>query len=231
MGDKPSLALCRRMARSWILVESTASDVTFWGTTFRTPGKFLEAEHLEQFQAFAAPVVGGGEHHQSLLVVESDERLAVPAQMAHLRVDHGLAVRSFDWPRGGGAGSLPVGRESVDGVGISLDNPNLRSGSVRTTVQTGWRATTRHWTGRNGEDTMTVSVQRGTKVSSQNWWDSLSGGEVQPAIIAGLRGNLLELGASTTTRTFVWIPEFGLAVVVTAPAPDLRRIMEDITVP
>lgn len=62
----------------------------------RVRSEFLEAEHLEQFQAFAALVVGGGEHHQSLLAVESDERLAVQDQAAHLRVDHGLAIRSFD---------------------------------------------------------------------------------------------------------------------------------------
>jgi hypothetical protein len=66
-------------------------------------GKFLEAEHLEQFQALAAFVVGGGEHHQSLLVVESDECLAVQEQVARPRVDHGLAVRSFD-------GHLVLGR-------------------------------------------------------------------------------------------------------------------------
>jgi hypothetical protein len=51
---------------------------------------------LEQFQALAAFVVGGGEHHQPLLVVESDECLAVQEQVARPRVDHGLAVRSFD---------------------------------------------------------------------------------------------------------------------------------------
>jgi hypothetical protein len=119
----------------------------------------------------------------------------------------------------------------VDGIGISLDDPNLRPGSVRTTLEPGWRNATRRWTGRNGEDTVTVSVQRGTRVSSQDWWDDLSSGEFKPTTIAGLRGNLLDPEGSPTTRTFVWMPEFGLAVVVTAPAADLRRIVRGITVP
>ncbi|MEV6159814.1 hypothetical protein AB0L53_56705 [Nonomuraea sp. NPDC052129] len=131
-----------------------------------------------------------------------------------------------------GIQATPEGRsQSVDGIGVSFDVPNLRPGPVRTTLATGWRTATRRWTGRNDQDTVTVSVQRGARVSSQDWWSSLSSGEAKPTTIAGRAGNLLDRGASTTTRTFVWTPEFGLAIVVTAPAGDLRRIVKGIAAP
>ncbi|MEU7742151.1 hypothetical protein [Nonomuraea sp. NPDC049158] len=131
-----------------------------------------------------------------------------------------------------GIQAIPDGRsQSVDGIGVSVDDPKLRPGPVRTALATGWRTTTRRWTGRNGDDTVTVSVQRGSGMSSQDWWNSLSSGKAKPTTIAGLSGNLLGQGASTTTRTFVWTPEFGLAIVVTSPERDLRRIVKEIAVP
>ncbi|MEV1250134.1 hypothetical protein [Nonomuraea sp. NPDC049750] len=53
----------------------------------------------------------------------------------------------------------------------------------------------------------------------------------QDSVTKRRAGNLLDQGASTATRTFVWTPEFGLAIVETAPAGDLRRIVKGISAP
>ncbi|WP_031173118.1 hypothetical protein [Streptosporangium roseum] len=118
--------------------------------------------------------------------------------------------------------------ESVDGIAISLAGPDLRPGPVETAMTPRWRSTTRRWIGPDGEDTVTVSIQRGAAVPSTTWWSSVSRGEPKPATIAGVQGMLLDTGASTPGRKFAWTPEFGLAIVVTAPAHDLRRIVKGI---
>ncbi|MEV4060857.1 hypothetical protein [Nonomuraea dietziae] len=150
----------------------------------------------------------------------------------------GVRVRGDHLPEGDlvriaeGIQSPPEGQgESVDGIAISFDDPNLRSGPVETATAPRWRSTTRRWIGPDGEDTVTVSIQRGAAVRSATWWSSVSRGEPESATIAGVQGELLDAGASTLTRKFTWTPEFGLAIVVTAPASYLRRIVKGIAVP
>jgi hypothetical protein len=118
--------------------------------------------------------------------------------------------------------------ESVDGIAISLAGPDLRPGPVGTAMTPRWRSTTRRWIGPDGEDAVTVSIQRGAAVPSATWWSSVSRGEPKPATISGVQGMLLDTGASPSSRKFAWTPESGLAIVVTAPADDLRRIVKDI---
>ncbi|WP_433351306.1 hypothetical protein ACQP25_43600 [Microtetraspora malaysiensis] len=121
--------------------------------------------------------------------------------------------------------------ESVDGIAISIAGPDLRPGPVETAMTARWRSTTRRWIGPDGENAVTVSIQRGARVPGSTWWRSVSRGEPKPATIAGVQGHLLDTGASTSSRKFTWTPEFGLAIVVTAPAHDLRRIVKGIAVP
>ncbi|MEV3987139.1 hypothetical protein [Nonomuraea sp. NPDC049758] len=150
----------------------------------------------------------------------------------------GVRVRGDHLPEGDlvriaeGIQSPPEGQgESVDGIVISFNDPNLRSGPVETVMAPRWRSTIRRWIGPDGEDTVTVSIQRGAAVPSATWWSSVSRGEPKSATIAGVQGKLLDTGASTPTRKFAWTPEFGLAIVVTAPARDLRRIVKGIAAP
>ncbi|MGW2162230.1 hypothetical protein [Nonomuraea sp. NPDC001699] len=150
----------------------------------------------------------------------------------------GVRVRGDHLPEGDlvriaeGIQSPPQGQgESVDSIAISFNDPNLRSGPVETVMAPRWRSTTRRWIGPDGEDTVTVSIQRGAAVPSATWWSSVSRGEPESATIAGVQGELLDTGASTPTRKFAWTPEFGLAIVVTAPARDLRRIVKGIAAP
>ncbi|WP_433248716.1 hypothetical protein ACQPYK_01025 [Streptosporangium sp. CA-135522] len=150
----------------------------------------------------------------------------------------GVRVRGDHLPEGDlvriaeGIQSPPEGQgESVDGIAISLVGPDLRPGPVETAMTARWRSTTRRWIGSDGEDTVTVSIQRGAAVPSATWWSSVSRGEPKPATIAGVHGNLLDMGASTPSRKFTWTPESGLAIVVTAPADDLRRIVRGIAAP
>ncbi|WP_157530716.1 hypothetical protein [Microtetraspora niveoalba] len=150
----------------------------------------------------------------------------------------GVRVRGDHLPEGDlvriaeGIQSPPESQgESVDGIAISLAGPDLRPGPVETAVAARWRSTTRRWIGPDGEDTVTVSIQRGAAVLSSTWWRSVSRGEPKPATIAGVQGNLLDTGASTSSRKFTWTPEPGLAIVVTAPADELRRIVKRIAAP
>ncbi|WP_433220125.1 hypothetical protein [Microtetraspora malaysiensis] len=121
--------------------------------------------------------------------------------------------------------------ESVDGIAISIAGPDLRPGPVETAMTAFCRSTTRRWIGPDGENAVTVSIQRGARVPGSFWWRSVSRDEPKPATIAGVQGHLLDTGASTSSRKFTWTPEFGLAIVVTAPARDLRRIVKSIAAP
>ncbi|MFF4775380.1 hypothetical protein ACFY05_21230 [Microtetraspora fusca] len=150
----------------------------------------------------------------------------------------GVRVREDHLPEGDlvriaeGIQSPPESQgESLDGIAISLAGLDLRPGPVETAIAARWRSTTRRWIGPDGEDTVTVSIQRGAALPSSTWWRSVSRGEPKPATIAGVQGHLLDTGASTTSRKFTWTPESGLAIVVTAPAHDLRRIVKGIAVP
>ncbi|MFG1964507.1 hypothetical protein [Nonomuraea sp. NPDC049028] len=118
--------------------------------------------------------------------------------------------------------------ESVDGIATYLAGPALRPGPVGTVITPRWRSTIRRWIGPDGEGSVTVSVQRGAAVPSATWWSSVSRGEPKPTTIAGVHGMLLGMGASRASRKFAWTPEFGLAIVVTAPAHDLGRIVKGI---
>lgn len=106
---------------------------------------------------------------------------------------------------------------SVDGIMTSFGHP----GPVKIATATGWRSVTRKW----ADQKVTVSVHRGVRVMSQTWWESLTRGNPESATVAGRRGNLLN------PETFVWAPEAGLAIVVTAPARDLQRIVKGVEVP
>ncbi|MFI9557330.1 hypothetical protein [Nonomuraea endophytica] len=71
-----------------------------------------------------------------------------------------------------------------------------------------------------------TSLLRG--VGTSKWLDSVPGAVSKPTIISGLHGTLRNQGAG---QTFTWTPEFGLAVMVTAPKRDLRQIVKGIEVP
>ncbi|MEV4896428.1 hypothetical protein AB0K48_44420, partial [Nonomuraea sp. NPDC055795] len=94
-------------------------------------------------------------------------------------------------------------------------------GPVDTSLHSGWRTTTR----RNPDGKITVSVHRGAGVGTSKWLNSR---DSKPATISGRQGDLLNRG---TSQTFTWTPEFGLAVVVTAPERDLRRIVKGMAAP
>ncbi|MFD1537261.1 hypothetical protein [Nonomuraea guangzhouensis] len=147
----------------------------------------------------------------------------------------GVRVRADHLPEGDlvriaeGIQSPPGGQDgSVDGIAASFAGPDLRPGSVETALTARWRSSTRRWSGPDGEDTVTVSVQRGAAVPSATWWSSVSRGEPKSATVGGVQGMLLDAGASTPGRRFAWTPEFGLAIVVTAPAGDLGRMVKGI---
>ncbi|GII66676.1 hypothetical protein Skr01_67610 [Sphaerisporangium krabiense] len=161
-----------------------------------------------------------------------------PALLWLVKPGIGVRIRGDHLPEGDlvriaeGIQSPPESQgESVDGIAISLAGLDLRPGPVETAVAARWRSTTRRWTGADGKDAVTVSIQRGAGLLSSVWWESVSRGEPKPATVAGVQGHLLDTGISTTSRKFTWTPVSGLAIVVTAPAPDLRRIVKGVAVP